>query len=414
LGPNLFRVDKGANEGVFTKAMRTCKVKVPANAWLFAGSVMHLQPGAEYDLKLTLSDADGGKAEKTLKVATTVEPLAPTSMTEQHVVPGAGGGSGSASHPFKGLDAAQAVAKPGDLFLVHAGTYEGEFIIGKSGSPCQPIIWRGAGDGEIIFKGKPDEGNGSRAITALAVHDVWFENITVCNATWGMVAHNSERIVVRRCHFKQVQSGITARQNTNGNMSGFFVSDNLVEGKFKWGADIPHIEARGIELSGEGHQICYNRVLGFKDAIDTAPSPVCCATDIHHNDVSELYDDGIELDGSERNVRCYENRIANVLQGISVQPVYGGPVYAFRNVLYNVQKEPFKMNNCPSGALFLHNTIVKYGPPAWVATPATIYNWVTRNNLYIGTAGTALLYDAQTAGCTSIMMPQATLAERFV
>ena len=75
-------------------------------------------------------------------------------------------------------------------------------------------------------------------------------------------------------------------------------------------------------------------------------------------------DDGSELDYSERNVRCYENRFTNVYQGISTQPVYGGPVYIFRNALYNVVQEPFKMHNSPSGVLIFLNTIVKKGAPA--------------------------------------------------
>ena len=62
-------------------------------------------------------------------------------------------------------------------------------------------------------------------------------------------------------------------------------------------------------------------------------------------------DDGIELDYSQRNTRCFHNRLTNVFQGISLQPVYGGPVYVFRNALYNVAVEPFKLHNNPSGGL---------------------------------------------------------------
>jgi hypothetical protein len=72
-----------------------------------------------------------------------------------------------------------------------------------------------------------------------------------------------------------------------------------------------------------------------------------------------------------------------------VQPIYGGPVYALRNVLYNVEIEPFKMHNSPSGALMLHNTVVKKGEPFVLWTPAPVRNCVFRNNLFIGTDGRA-------------------------
>ena len=142
---------------------------------------------------------------------------------------------------------------------------------------------------------------------------------------------------------------------------------------------------RGIQITGEGHVVCYNRIRGFADAIDTLPSARCAAIDIHNNDVSELTDDGIELDYSERNTRCFSNRLTNIFQGISMQPVHGGPVYVFRNVMHNVAAEPFKLHNSPSGCLIFHNTTLKQGPPSVLMTPEPVRNSWTRNNLFIGT-----------------------------
>jgi hypothetical protein len=191
-------------------------------------------------------------------------------------------------------------------------------------------------------------------------------------------------------------------------VNGFFIADNLVEGPFKWVT--PHMqewkdlwekyEYRGIELTGSGHDICYNRVRHFKDALDTFPSQRCAAIDFHHNDCSESIDDGIEMDYSERNTRCFLNRFTNVFQGISVQPVFGGPVYVFRNALYNVQVEPFKLHNTPSGALFFHNTVVKQGVPTLLGTRDSPHNCVFRNNLFIGTTGRyAAEYDPKMIAC---------------
>jgi hypothetical protein len=140
-------------------------------------------------------------------------------------------------------------------------------------------------------------------------------------------------------------------------------------------------------VTGQGHVICYNRILSFADAIDTFPSVRCAAIDIHNNDIGEMTDDGIEMDYSERNTRCFYNRLTNVFQGISEQPVYGGPVYIFRNVMYNVAVEPFKLHNSPSGCFLFHNTSVKKGTPVLLTTSAKVRHCITRNNLFVGMSG---------------------------
>src|SRR5205807_1793889 len=102
----------------------------------------------------------------------------------------------------------------------------------------------------------------------------------------------------------------------------------------------------------------------------------------------------------ERNTRNFYNRYTNVFQGVSVQPVYGGPCYVFRNVLYNVAMEPFKLHNSPSGAVFVHNTVVKSGAPVLVQTQEPFSNCVSRNNLFVGTAATyAFECEPRTTGC---------------
>lgn len=402
-GMDLFRVEKGGNKLEHGESL----VRVPADAWLFAGSVFGLTPDTKYDLRLKLIDVGHGVVERILTARTLAEPVAPPDLRAWHVVPGSaglpGGGTGTAADPFRGLETAQAAARPGCLLLLHHGDYEGTFTVNRSGQPGHPIIWRGAGDGETVIDGQgraPQRPE--RAIAASDNHDVWFEDLTIRRATWGLVAHMAQRFVVRRCHFHDVKRGITATRNTDGRLGGFFVADNLLEGPFAW-TDTPHgapvEENRGIEIGGSGNVICYNRVRGFKDGIDMYPSIRCVACDVHNNEVSECLDDGCEMDGSERNCRCYLNRFTNVFQGISVQPVYGGPIYIFRNALYNLDMETFKMHNSPSGALFLHNTSVKKGKPLLLSTSEPVHNSVYRNNLFIGSEGRAYDCDPPMIDC---------------
>jgi hypothetical protein len=381
-GPPLFRVEKGP----YGDDRKANAIELPDGAWLFAGSVFFLEPATEYELRLTLSDPDGGKAAQALRSRTIAEPLVSPDAPRRHVVPGDGGGSGSEADPFRGLAAAQKAARPGDVFLLHAGVYSGTFDIKRSGEPGKPIVWSAAGDGEAVL-GVPADSTERPAsnIAGVGAHDVWFERLTIRGGVSGISANEAARVVVRRCRITGVDYGLVATRNPKGQVAGFFISDNVIEGPSTWPRSKGIEPARGIQLSGTGHVVCYNRIRGFADAIDTFKSPACASIDIHNNDVSELTDDGIELDYSQRNVRCFNNRLTNVYQGVSAQPVYGGPVYVLRNAMYNVAAEPLKLHNQPSGVLFVHNTVVKSGHPMLVQTGEPVSNCVSRNNLFVGT-----------------------------
>jgi hypothetical protein len=397
-GPPLFRVAKGPHRDKEGGSKLT--EQVPEDGWLFAGSVVLLNPNTAYELRLRLQDSDGGAAERVLQARTRAEPSLAPGTPQIHVVPGDGGGSGTSGDPYRGLVAAAAQTKPGTLVLVHAGVYPGTFVVQKSGEPGRPIVWRGAGDGEVLIGGAEA---GPRGIQAESLHDVWFEGLSVRNKDYGLVAQESARLVIRRCHFERVKNGIYNSRNRNGAVQGWWISDNVLEGISPFprpGGNMDENEWRGIQVTGVGHEICYNRVHHFKDAIDSFPSVACSSIDVHNNDVSELNDDGFELDFSERNVRNYENRIVNAHCGISVQPVYGGPAYVFRNVLYNCANEPFKMHNSPSGVLFIHNTSVRKGMALQLFTPAKVTNCLFRNNLFVGSSGTyAYENDAPMVDC---------------
>jgi hypothetical protein len=388
-GPPLFRVEKGRH--VDRKFGGT--LEIPEGAWLFAGSLLMLEPDTGYELRLTLGDPDGGQAVKMLRARTRGEPVAPTDARIRHVIPAKGdeeaerGGSGAERDPIRGLPAAVKSARPGDVLLLAQGTYTGPVEINRSGEPGRPIIIRGRSADAVILDGQGSDGERPPAVIGAAkVHDVWLENLTIRNGEHGVTANDSVRIVVRGCRIGGVDYGITCTRNTKGDVEDFFIADNLIEGPSTWPRSKGIENARGIQLTGSGHVAAYNRVRGFADAIDTFNSPRCEAIDFHNNDVSELTDDGIELDFSRRNVRCFENRLTNVFQGISVQPVVGGPVYVLRNALFNVVQEPFKIHNSPSGVLFVHNTVVKNGPPVLVFAREPASNLFMRNNLFVGSS----------------------------
>src|ERR1035437_7029885 len=275
-GPPLFRVEKGAN--------KDHTIKLDKDDWLFAGSVIDIPEATEYDLRLTLVDPDGGKAEKILKAHTIAEPVDPVGGPTYNVVPGNGGGSGTAVDPFKGLQAADAAAKPGDTFLLHAGSYQGLWDVTKCGEEGKPIVYRGAGDAILEVTTKVPAGTrpSGAIVNVEGKHDVWFEHLTTqgdVNAAFAL--HNSYRIVIRRCHIIPMLQGIYATKNDSGKMGQFFISDNVIEGRQPWPATAGQwgkpkgnpdfiYENRGVWIGGSGNVVCYNRVHNTKDGIDTA------------------------------------------------------------------------------------------------------------------------------------------------
>jgi len=138
--------------------------------------------------------------------------------------------------------------------------------------------------------------------------------------------------------------------------------------------------------------IAHNKVTGFHDALDHATygmpdgypniprdrMPV--SIDIYGNDVSNLDDNCFEADGSMHNVRVFNNRCFNVaVGGMSPQPVFGGPVYFMRNVVYHSPYGPVKIHADPAGVIYYHNTFI--GEVRQI-TPAS--NLHLRNNLIFG------------------------------
>ena len=374
--------NKGAND--WTRALDLFRVEtaalkavsVPAGSQLFAGSIVDLQEDADYEVRLTLSDPDGGAATKTLQAKTWTEPVAPTPKRTLHVIPGAGGGAGTSGNPFKGLAEADAAAKPGDLILVHRGTYHGTFTLTAKGEPGAPVVFRGAGDGEAILDG----GGAQRAVSANSAQDVMLEGLTITNGVWGIVAHGARDFTIRRCLFTS-ETGISAHSL---NQRRIVVLDSTFQGPCKWprakGIEAPE----GVEVQGDGNIVAYNRIAGMADGISIFRGPTH-ANDFYNNDISECTDDGIEMDFGGQNNRCFRNRLTNCFQVISVQPYFGGPCYIYRNSIYNAGLEVLKMHNEPSGFLVYHNTFVKAEMPLILATSDTVTRAIFRNNLFVGT-----------------------------
>jgi hypothetical protein len=351
------------------------------NGW--AASALFLESGKTYELRLTLTDPDGGSATQTVTAITRTELQPDPAGRQLYVIPGSGGGDGSIGNPFQGLQTAADNAQPGDIFHVAAGTYA-PFQLLTSGTPGHPIVFQGPGNGSAIV-----DGNGTnRGIVTLGEYNqtiayVIIEELIIQNGLWGIDAQNSHDIVIRRNVIRDVDFGIYNRRANalEGNQT---ICDNVITGRTTWpGSGIP--PERGIDLRGYGNVVCHNTVQNFGDCISVQPfTGSSFGNDIYGNDSSYCVDDGIEIDSNQANVRVWRNRVMNARMGVSVQPIRGGPAYIFRNEFFNLESTPIKMHNQTTGFYVMHNTGAKHGN-GHGDNGAMWRNAVFRNNLFLGT-----------------------------
>src|SRR5215469_6143683 len=297
----------------------------------FAGSVLNLEPGTEYEFHFVLSDPDGvkGPHEKTVTLKTRSEPMPATGGNVYHVYPF--GYKGTKQEPsFTGLLAAYYTGafdadywngypprvKPGDIILVHAGVYkdtafryyyghttpvhgvplvpygtffDGTYYFHANGTPDKPIVIKAAGDGEVVF-----DGNDVAVLFDVSKANYnYFEGITVRNATiaflggrkayWG-----SDGLTIKHCKIEDVSRGV---HEDWGLSKDYYIADNVFIGRTpedrlvghgnqqRWANDPawpvplnmnPGGSEYAVKVYGQGHVVAFNRAERWHDGFDIA------------------------------------------------------------------------------------------------------------------------------------------------
>ncbi len=334
-----------------------------------SGSVLDLQPGTTYNLKLSLSDPDGGSVTRTVNVTTRSVPVPWAGGTLRHATPGT-------------LASVINATQPGDIVELAAGNY-GNIDWTADGVAGKPVVLRPSNAGGAVINGE---------IYLYNRQHVILDGLTVN----GRIRFNASNfIAITRCTVNAKPNigdgiGIVAYLDSED----AYLADNVVTGTTVWressfGSSGDNF-GTGIALGGPGHVIMNNRVSGFRDDIallDLNEAAHQYSIDILNNDVSVAGDDGIQPDFCHHNCRIMRNRITNVFVGTSSQPSLGGPTYFIRNVIYNAVLTPFKLHNGSSGNVLLHNTVVKNGDAFGIYSGTPIPSLTTRNNLFIGGPG---------------------------
>ena len=397
----------------------------------------------EVNLSLQDPDGVSGETSKTVTVRTRAEPQPAKDGRVFHVYPPGYKGPTQEPAFFGLLEAYYMGAlgadwshaspprvKAGDTIVVHAGLYlskherysqqilargteccgtpwDGTYYLTQKGTAERPIAIVAAGDGEVIF-----DGDDNTVLFNLMGGDYnYFEGVTFRNTGIAIEAGMKEiagakGLTVKHSRFENV--GEAVHSDWSGT-AGYYIADNDMLGResldyvYSWSGkpwvDRADFAERGkmksyyaVQIYGQGHVMAYNRVRGFHDGLDhatygmpdnypnTPRDRLAVAIDIYNNYVSVVHDNCFEADGAMRNIRVMRNLCFNApLGALSPQPVFGGPVYFIRNVVYNAIWGPAKIHGEPSGIYWLNNTLV--GEFKQI-TPAS--NMHLRNNLLLG------------------------------
>ena len=398
----------------------------------FAGSILNLQSGTEYECQFKLTDPDGttGETSHTVRVKTRNEPQPFQDGRKLHVYPP--DHQGPRQEPsFSSLLQAyygaglgdwnvvwERRAQPGDTILIHAGLYksdrlnyvdpqmtpfDGTMSLTLKGTADKPITIMSAGDGEVVFDGAGNH----RLFDVMASHHHIFDGLTIRNTDVAIFAGQKEvlgavGLTVKNCRFENIGFGVWTEYSGS---SDFYITDNLFLGRddrFRligwtgplWASAGPYgshllTSYYAVKVYGPGHVIAHNAIAYFHDGIGIStygtpprdPDQQASSIDIYNNDLHMLNDDFVETDGGVHNIRVLNNRGVNAAQGgYSSQPVFGGPVYFIGNLLYHVPSGvAFKFSAKPAGLFVYHNTIIG---EQITADPSS--NMHYRNNLFLG------------------------------
>lgn len=235
------------------------------------------------------------------------------------------------------------------------------------------------------------------------------------------IRKNRHDIVIEQCHITfwgriggprtygnidgGSDSGIYAEEGT-GNLT---IQRNLIEdprgASNDWETGHPN-GPQGITIiqSIGGNVIRYNDIVstedhGFNDAIGGSSNfsligNVNCNSDIYGNLIRSVWDDAIESEGANMNVRIWGNYAHKFFNGIATACTSKGPLYIFRNVLGESRTGH---SNTAGGALIktgernefgggrkyvFHNTALQPGGVFHAFTSHVNPNCITRNNIF--------------------------------
>ena len=268
----------------------------------------------------------------------------------------------------------------------------------------------------VIVRGFTLKGAKQDAIRLLPdTHDVVIEDNDISG--WGRFRYTNSKgwkIGI------DMDSGVRAMCDKSWRLERTIVQRNRIHdpryGANSWSWDHPAgPQALSYSYCGGNHVIRWNEVyssdeqhyfndgIGGEDNFSDAGFPNA-DSDIYGNRISNTWDDGIESEGGNRNVRIWGNYLDNTATGVASTVTHVGPLYIFRNVYARSRvlserapeaddRGPFAKSGATSewggGRRYVfHNTLLQPGGNGGAGTGISgagnqpLTNTVTRNNIW--------------------------------
>jgi len=292
------------------------------------------------------------------------------------------------SNGYPTISEAVQAAGPGDTILIHTGTYTEEVAIDKE------ITLDVYGDGDVWVDGQ-----------CLRNHGFWIwgngatlRNIKVRNTIEAAVLLNADRPDQERpsnitidsmtmqdfdCTWTSEQPGTWGQYRAGiaawYTGSGIRITNNFIQhrtsGSPYGSADGIWFKSSDTNPSGGGHYLAGNTIIGGWDGIageeeGSAHGTFDRDTIVQNNTIQNTWDDCIQSEGGDQNVRIRNNDLSGCGTGIAFAAPVTGPLYVENNHIHDLvtglygNHFCFKVGNTGGGTTYLTGNIceVTAGP----------------------------------------------------
>lgn len=183
-------------------------------------------------------------------------------------------------------------------------------------------------------------------------HRIVIRGITIANGWCGVYLKDTMGSFVEQCHIGPTHHGIWLAENADRctvrfndiTLNPLAHIDPRGDGRGNWTNWLctkthgywDHFGISFIETTG-GNQVHDNHVHDHWGGIEDH-SKIADTNDgnvVHHNFIQNIADDGLEPEGSQPNCQWHDNVVTNAICGFRIKPVLKGPMYIYRNIIFN-------------------------------------------------------------------------------
>lgn len=212
-------------------------------------------------------------------------------------------------------------------------------------------------------------------VTVDGAHRVVIRGVTIRHSWCGVYLRNTLGSVVEDCYIGPSHHGIWVAENADRCTVRFNEVtfqplahiDPMGDGRGNWTNWLAtktygywdHFGIRFHESTG-GNLVHDNHVHDHWGGIEehSVNANANDGNQIHHNLVENIADDGLEPEGTQPNCHWHDNIVTNAICGYRIKPLLRGPLYIYRNIIYNCGEGIRNFSTSPSKpeVYVYHNT----------------------------------------------------------